>query len=90
MYCWVIDFLRVLLYTVKRTGRHERIGLGVEGVKNMSIDPRMIHLYSYYRDAELRGAALLLKLTKRVEDTDSQIKLSRHPCFIVFFRRLRN
>ncbi len=44
----------------------------------MSVDPRMIRLYSYYRDAELRGATLLLKLTMRVEDTESQIKLSRH------------
>ena len=52
--------------------------LEVEGVKNMSVDPRMIRLYSYYRDAELRGATLLLKLTMRVEDTESQIKLSRH------------
>ena len=25
----------------------------------MSVDPRLIHLYSYYRDAELRGATLL-------------------------------
>ena len=47
-------------------------------MKNMSVDPRMIRLYSYYRDAELRGATLLLKLTMRVEDTESQIKLSRH------------
>ena len=27
----------------------------------MLVDPRLIHLYSYYRDAELRGATLLLK-----------------------------
>lgn len=45
---------------------------------NTSIDPQLIHLYSYYRDAELRGATLLLKLTTRVEDTTAQIKLSRH------------
>lgn len=44
----------------------------------MSVDPRMIHLYSYYRDAELRGATLLLKLIMRVDDTEAQIKLSRH------------
>lgn len=44
----------------------------------MSIDPRMIHLYSYYRDAELRGATLLLKLTMRVENIEAQVKLSRH------------
>ncbi len=44
----------------------------------MSVDPRMVHLYSYYRDAELRGATLLLKLIMRVEDSEAQVKLSRH------------
>jgi rubrerythrin len=38
----------------------------------------MIHLYSYYRDAELRGATLLLKLIMRVDDPEAQLKLSRH------------
>jgi rubrerythrin len=38
----------------------------------------MIHLYSYYRDAELRGATLLLKLIMRVDDAEAQVKLSRH------------
>jgi len=42
------------------------------------VDPRMIHLYSYYREAELRGATLLLKLIMRVDDPESQVKLSRH------------
>ena len=64
---------------VKVSSRREETGaLWVEGGHNMSIDTRMIHLYSYYRDAELRGATLLLKLTLRVEDTESQVKLSRH------------
>lgn len=44
----------------------------------MSVDPRMIHLYSYYRDAELRGATLLLKLIMRIDDVEAQVKLSRH------------
>jgi bacterioferritin (cytochrome b1) len=44
----------------------------------MPVDPRMIHLYSYYRDAELRGATLLLKLIMRVDDSEAQVKLSRH------------
>lgn len=46
--------------------------------RNTSIDPKLIQLFSYYRDAELRGATLLLKLTSRVEDPESQVKLSRH------------
>ena len=42
------------------------------------VDPRMIHLFSYYRDAELRGASLLLKLIMRVDDPETQTKLSLH------------
>jgi rubrerythrin len=44
----------------------------------MSVDPRIIHLYSYYRDAELRGSTLLLKLIMRVDDSETQVKLSKH------------
>lgn len=44
----------------------------------MLVDPQLIHLYSYYRDAELRGATLLLKLIMRIDDCEAQIKLSRH------------
>jgi len=44
----------------------------------MLVDPRLIHLYSYYRDAELRGATLLLKLIMRIDDPEAQVKLSRH------------
>ena len=46
--------------------------------RNTSIDPKLIQLFSYYRDAELRGATLLVKLTARVEDPESQVKLSQH------------
>ena len=41
-------------------------------------DPRMIELMSYYRDAELHGAMLLLRLIKMVDDPDAQVKLSAH------------
>lgn len=58
--------------------REEYRAFRVEGEHIMSVDPRMIHLYSYYRDAELRGATLLLKLTMRVENIEAQVKLSRH------------
>jgi rubrerythrin len=44
----------------------------------MAVDPRIIQLYSYYRDAELRGATLLLKLIMRIDDPEAQVKLSRH------------
>jgi bacterioferritin (cytochrome b1) len=41
-------------------------------------DERLVRLFSYYRDAELRGAGLLFKLMGRIEDPDSQVKLSFH------------
>jgi bacterioferritin (cytochrome b1) len=44
----------------------------------MDPDERMVRLFSYYRDAELRGAGLLFKLIGRMEDPDSQVKLSFH------------
>jgi len=44
----------------------------------MSPDPRIIELYSYYRDAELHGANLLLRLMRLMDDADAQVKLSLH------------
>jgi bacterioferritin (cytochrome b1) len=45
----------------------------------MSPDPRVIEMLSYYRDAELHGATLLLRLIKLIDDdADAQIKLSLH------------
>ena len=44
----------------------------------MPADPRMILLMNYYRDAELRGANLLLRLMSHLTDPDSQTKLSLH------------
>jgi rubrerythrin len=37
-----------------------------------------ILLFSYYRDAELRGADLILRLINRTEDPNLQEKLTRH------------
>jgi bacterioferritin (cytochrome b1) len=44
----------------------------------MAADPRVIELMSYYRDAELHGATLLLRLIKLMDDADAQVKLSLH------------
>ncbi len=45
----------------------------------MTPDPRLIELFSYYRDAELHGAGLLLRLTRLMaDDGDAQVKLSLH------------
>lgn len=41
-------------------------------------DPRLVVLFNYYRDAELRGANLLFRLMSHLDDADSQIKLSKH------------
>src|SRR5262245_59436988 len=45
----------------------------------MTPDPRVIEMLSYYRDAELHGATLLLRLIKLIDDDpDAQVKLSLH------------
>ena len=44
----------------------------------MAADPRVIEMMSYYRDAELHGATLLLRLIKMMDDGDAQVKLSLH------------
>ncbi len=44
----------------------------------MAVDARLVTLFSYYRDAELRGATLLLKLLQRMDDPDAQVKLTKH------------
>lgn len=41
-------------------------------------DPRLVVLFNYYRDAELRGANLLFRLMSHLDDADSQVKLSKH------------
>lgn len=42
------------------------------------IDPRMILLLSYYRDAELHGAGLLLHMANMEGDAGACAKLTRH------------
>jgi bacterioferritin (cytochrome b1) len=45
----------------------------------MSADPRLIELFSYYREAELHGAELLLRLLKKLDDDPKgQIKMTLH------------
>jgi len=38
----------------------------------------LVKLFSYYRDAEIRGAGLLMKMMARVEDGEAQVLFSRH------------
>lgn len=42
------------------------------------VDQRLVLLFNYYRDAELRGANLLYRLMSHLDDADSQVKLSLH------------
>ncbi len=51
--------------------------MAVRGVL-MAVDENLLRLFSYYRDAEIRGATLLLKLMQRLDDPDAQVKLSKH------------
>ena len=45
----------------------------------MAADPRLVELFNYYRDAELRGASLLMRLIGMMDDDpDAQVKLSLH------------
>ena len=44
----------------------------------MSANEKQILIFSFYRDAELRGARLLFNLLGHIKDTDSQLKLSKH------------
>ena len=38
----------------------------------------LIRIFSYYRDAEIRGAALLMKMMARERDPEAQVLFSRH------------
>lgn len=44
----------------------------------MSANEKQILIFSFYRDAELRGARLLFNLLGHIKDADSQLKMSKH------------
>src|SRR5215813_12489897 len=44
----------------------------------MSAAEKQILIFSFYRDAELRGARLLFNLLGHLKDADSQVKMSKH------------
>jgi len=54
-------------------GAEQKAGTGAAG-----IDERPSLIMSFYRDAELQGARLLLNLHHHLLDGDSQTKLTRH------------
>ena len=46
--------------------------------KPLSDIEKQIVIFSFYRDAEIRGARLLFNLLGHLKDRDSQLKLTRH------------
>src|SRR5690242_14955260 len=40
----------------------------VPGRTSMAVDANLLRMFSYYRDAEIRGATLLLRLIQRIDD----------------------
>jgi len=49
-----------------------------EGLVTVIEKDAMIRLFSYYRDAEMRGAALLMKMMNRVDDPEAIVLFTRH------------
>lgn len=45
---------------------------------SMSPNEKQILIFSFYRDAELRGARLLFNIINHLKDGDSQLKMSQH------------
>ncbi|MGH7781547.1 MAG: ferritin-like domain-containing protein [Candidatus Binataceae bacterium] len=45
---------------------------------SMSANEKQILIFSFYRDAELRGARLLFNIINHLKDGDSQLKMSAH------------
>ena len=44
----------------------------------MSAPEKQVLIFSFYRDAELRGARLLFNLLGHLKDADAQLKMSKH------------
>ena len=47
-------------------------------LSRMAPNEKQILIFSFYRDAELRGARLLFNLLGHLKDADSQLKMSKH------------
>jgi bacterioferritin (cytochrome b1) len=41
------------------------------------VAPNLLEVFNYYRDAEIRGAALLMRMLQRIDDPDAQVKLTK-------------
>ncbi len=61
------------------------MGWGSEKMQEMNINfsemsatDKQVMIFSFYRDAELRGARLLFNLLHHMKDAEAQLKMSRH------------
>jgi bacterioferritin (cytochrome b1) len=52
--------------------------LGTMNFTGMSAADKQILIFSFYRDAELRGARLLFNLLSHMKDGESQLKMTAH------------
>jgi bacterioferritin (cytochrome b1) len=47
-------------------------------LNELSATDKQVWIFSFYRDAELRGARLLFNLLHHLKDAEAQLKMSRH------------
>jgi len=47
-------------------------------LNELSPTDKLVWIFSFYRDAELRGARLLFNLLHHLKDAEAQLKMSRH------------
>jgi bacterioferritin (cytochrome b1) len=50
----------------------------LQRASEMSATDKLVMIFSFYRDAELRGARLLFNLIHHLKDAEAQLKMSRH------------
>ncbi|HKD68885.1 MAG TPA: ferritin-like domain-containing protein [Candidatus Binataceae bacterium] len=50
----------------------------IMNISEMSATEKLVMIFSFYRDAELRGARLLFNLIHHLKDAEAQLKMSRH------------
>ncbi|HYK64077.1 MAG TPA: ferritin-like domain-containing protein, partial [Patescibacteria group bacterium] len=54
------------------------VSLGTMDFTGMTAVDKLILTFSFYRDAELRGARLLFNLLSHLKDGDAQLKMTAH------------
>src|SRR5438445_13657331 len=59
-------------------GEHTPMERTQMDLSGSSPSEKQIVIFSFYRDAELRGARLLFNLLGHLKDADAQLKMSKH------------